>query len=501
MDESLRAGIYVRVSRKEQASDEHFSIPAQLRETRKFVQGKGWIVVETYIDKGYTGRNDRRPQFRRMMADVRAGRIDVVVVHKLDRFSRSIFDILKYWKALQEEYDASFASATERFDFTTPEGKLQFHIMAAFAQWYSENLSRETIKGKKERALSGKYNGVLPFGYVKDERGEAVIEPHEAEGVRIAFEAYATGNYSDGQVADLLNRHKYITRHNRQWTKDSVRDFLRNAFYTGQTKYHGELLPGNHEAIVTQELFDKCQRVRKSRRSCPRSHTPKLRTYLLNKILRCAGCGRKLRAQNSSDYRYYREMSHTRKLPCPLNGNRGVRAEVFEEQLGRVFSAFQLPEDWQQDIQDQVTSKSDRQMIIEQRDRIERKLARVAELYRDLVIDNEQYQRERDQLQSELKTLVIPEEEEMAEAGIYLEDISELWDEATLEEQRDIVRLVLNEVYCDMQEARLTTLVPKPIFRLFFDQHPMLQETKEGQFDIIYSGMESTIPKKATVMT
>ena len=71
MDESLHAGIYVRVSRKEQASDEHFSIPAQLRETRKFIESKGWIVADEYIDKGYTGRNDRRPQFRRMMADVK----------------------------------------------------------------------------------------------------------------------------------------------------------------------------------------------------------------------------------------------------------------------------------------------------------------------------------------------------------------------------------------------------------------------------------------------
>jgi hypothetical protein len=140
-------------------------------------------------------------------------------------------------------------------------------------------------------------------------------------------------------------------------------------------------------------------------------------------------------------------------------------------------------------------------VIIEQRERIERKLARVAEMYRDLVIDSEQYQRDRDQLQAELKALVIPEEEEMAEAGIYLEDISELWDEATLEEQRDIVRLVLNEVYCDVQEGRLTALVPKPIFRLFFDQHPMLKETEEGRFDIISPDAASTTPQEATVMT
>jgi hypothetical protein len=191
----------------------------------------------------------------------------------------------------------------------------------------------------------------------------------------------------------------------------------------------------------------------------------------------------------------------SRKLPCPLTANHGVRAEVFEEQLGRILSAFQLPEDWQQDIQDEITSQSERQVIIEQRERVERKLARVAELYRDLVIDNEQYQRERDQLQAELKGLVIPEEEEMAEAGIYLEDVGELWDEATLEEQRDILRLMLNEVYCDVQEGRLTTLVPKPIFRLFFDRHPMLKETEQGRFNMVYSGIESTVSQEATVMT
>ena len=149
--------------------------------------------------------------------------------------------------------------------------------------------------------------------------------------------------------------------------------------------------------------------------------------------------------------------------------------------MGRVFAAFQLPEDWQQDIQDRVTSQSDRQMMIEQRDRIERKLARVAEMYRDLVIDSEQYKRERDQLQTELKALVIPEEEEMAEAGIYLEDISELWDEATLEEQRDIVRLVLNEVYCDVQEAAIDHAGPQadlsPVFRSASDA----QRDKRGQ--------------------
>lgn len=488
MDEQLFAGIYARVSRKEQAQEDRFSIPAQLRETRAFAVRKGWKVAGEYVDLGYTGRNDRRPQFQRLMEDVRAGRIQVVIVHKLDRFSRSIFDILRYWQKLDQEYGASFASATEQFDFTTPEGKLQFHIIAAFAQWYSENLSRETIKGKKERALSGKYNGSLPFGYIKGDKGDAAVESSEAEGVRMAFEAFATGNYGDAQIADLLNVHSYITRQNRQWTKDSVRDFLQNAFYTGQTKYHDQLLPGNHQAIITQELFDKCQRVRQSRRGSPRSHAPRLRTYMLNEILRCADCRRKLRAQQSSDYRYYREMSDKRKLPCALNTGRGVRAEVFEEQMGRILAAFQLPEDWQEDIRQAILSQGERQQLLSERERVERKLTRVAEMYRDLVIDAEEYHRSRDQLQAELKELVVPEEEELAEAGIYLEDISELWAEATPEEQRDIVRLVLQEVYCDVQTQRLTMLVPKPIFRMFFERHPMLKLISDGEYAVVYGG-------------
>ena len=126
----IRAVLYARVSSDEQ-SLLGLSIEAQLREMRNFVTAKGWVIAREYVDRGYSGRTDKRPAFRDMIDDARSNRFDVLVVHKLDRFSRSVLDILKYWRDLHQDYHIGFVSITEQFDFTTPQGQLQFHIMAA----------------------------------------------------------------------------------------------------------------------------------------------------------------------------------------------------------------------------------------------------------------------------------------------------------------------------------------------------------------------------------
>jgi len=476
---AMRAGLYARVSTDEQAEEGH-SIEAQLRVMRDFARRKGWQVVEEYVDAGYSGKTDRRPAFQRLIADARAGHVDVIVVHKLDRFSRSLFDILKYFRELEAQ-GVLLASATEVWDFTTPHGRAHFHILAVFAQWYSDNLSAETKKGKQQRALEGKYNGRLPFGYRKGPEGLAVVVPEEAEVIRMAFEAYSTGGYSDQKIADLMNEQGLPTRTGRRWSKDSVRDFLQNAFYVGYVKYHGDLLPGLHEPIISQELFDKCQQVRRSRRGAPRSHSPRLRTYMLNKLIRCCECRRKLRAQSSAGHRYYREMSYQRGLECSRSSI-GVVADIPEEQVGEVFMAFRLPEDWQEEIRQQVMAADERQQLLERRKRLEEKLRRIGNLYRDLVISDDQYRRERDAIRAELDALVIPDEREVVEAGLYLETMRDLWAAATLEEQRDICRLVLEAVYYDVRERKLTSLVPKATFLPLFRQNPLLVEIAEGEF-------------------
>lgn len=173
----MKAALYARVSTIEQV--EGYSIDAQKRAFKLLRQGRQWDPVAEYIDEGKSARTDKlskRPAFRQSLADAQSHVYDVLVVHKLDRFSRN-------QKVLYESLDilvnagVGFASVTEQLDFTTPAGRAQLGMLGVFAQWYSDNLSQETKKGKNERKAQGFYNGILPFGVMKGPDG--LPKPHD----------------------------------------------------------------------------------------------------------------------------------------------------------------------------------------------------------------------------------------------------------------------------------------------------------------------------------
>ena len=302
------AVIYVRVSREEQAQGH--SLEAQERECREFLarEKPHWNLVGVFRDE-HSGKKTDRPGFRRMMRMIYEGKANVIVCHHLDRFSRSLHDILVYLREL-EEMNVVMAFAKDRFDFSTEDGRLQFHILAVFADWYVQNLAREVRKAKIARVLKGYHNNQLPFGYRRGAGGVGEPDPEEARAVREAYERYATGNYTDREIADWLNREGYRTRRGRLWTKDGVREMLQNEYYMGMVKYRGSLYPGRHEAIVPKALWERVQEVRGAHARAPRAYAPPVRVYLLSGLGRCAHCGRTLRAQGGRGrYAYYREMS------------------------------------------------------------------------------------------------------------------------------------------------------------------------------------------------
>src|SRR5215211_696417 len=179
----MRAGIYARVSSEEQVDG--FSLDAQRRAVVDFCAAREWRVVEEYVDEGKSARGDdlsKRPAFQRMMADAAAGHLDVVVVHKLDRFSRNIRVTFEQFQILNR-HRVLFASVGEQgFDFTTPMGQVILSVLAAFAQYYSDNLGQEVKKGKGERKAQGLYSGLLPFGVKKNSGGIPVPDPDTYAG-------------------------------------------------------------------------------------------------------------------------------------------------------------------------------------------------------------------------------------------------------------------------------------------------------------------------------
>jgi site-specific DNA recombinase len=165
---NLRAALYRRVSSDEQV--EGYSLDAQTRASRAYCESHGWVIAREYSDEGKSARSDdlaKRPAFGQMLKDAEGGLFDVIVVHKLDRFARNLRVTLETLERL-DGAGVTFVSISEQMDFTTPIGKVILATLAAFAQYYSDNLSWETKKGKHERKAQGLYNGVLPFGVKKN---------------------------------------------------------------------------------------------------------------------------------------------------------------------------------------------------------------------------------------------------------------------------------------------------------------------------------------------
>ena len=176
---------------------------------------------------------------------------------------------LSTWKL--EKAGVGFVSISEQMDFSTPIGKVILANLAAFGQYYSDNLSTEVKKGLGERAKQGLWVGPIPFGYVKGDGNLLEIVPQEAELLQRAYEMYACGTHTDQTIATWLNRSELRSRSPRRaheqrqplWNREAVGSILRNPFYTSKVKYQGELLPGLHPVIISEALYTSVQKKRK----------------------------------------------------------------------------------------------------------------------------------------------------------------------------------------------------------------------------------------------
>ncbi len=270
-----RARLYARVSTEEQA--EGYSIDAQRRAFHALCQGREWTADYEYIEAGRSAHTDdmrKRPVFKQAIDDALAGKYDVLVVHKIDRFARKLRVTLEYFEKLGKA-GIGFVSIENQIDYSTPTGKFMLAMQGGLAELYSDNLSQETKKGWAERKAQGLYCGLLPFGASKGEDGVPVPDPDTYSGLAMAFELAAQGE-SDRRIAQLLNSNGYRTAGNQRrslFAKDTVRGILTNRFYLGYLpdgNGNGKWVKGKHEAFVTEQLWNQAQEMR--RRNATSTH-------------------------------------------------------------------------------------------------------------------------------------------------------------------------------------------------------------------------------------
>jgi site-specific DNA recombinase len=268
---SVRCAIYTRVSTDHGLDQEFNSLDAQYEASSAYIKSQahaGWTLIKArYDDGGYSGGSTDRPDLQRLLNDIRSRKIDVIVVYKVDRLTRSLADFAK----LVELFDAhgvSFVSVTQQFNTTTSMGRLTLNVLLSFAQFEREVTSeriRDKIAASKRKGLW--VGGPLPLGYdMKD--GKVVVVESEAELVRRIYRRYlelsgVNALVRDLRASDLCTKRRMLatggTRGGIPFERGTLFYLLRNRFYIGEVTYRGEVLPGEQPAIMKRALFDAVQ--------------------------------------------------------------------------------------------------------------------------------------------------------------------------------------------------------------------------------------------------
>lgn len=287
----MNVGIYIRVSTLEQAEG-GYSISEQTDRLKLFCEAKGWTVANVYTDPGYTGSNTDRPALSRLIDDVKNNRLEMVLVYKLDRLSRSQKDTLYLIEDVFLKNKVEFVSMNENFDTTTPFGRAMIGILSVFAQLEREQIKERMAMGHIGRAKNGYWRGGsgAPIGYDFID-GKLIINEYEAMQVREIFELYLQGNPMH-KINNIMHE-KYTNRYSGWKHPATIGTILKNVTYIGELRYKGEVYPGAHDPIIDLETFEAVQtRIKEIQPTLTRSQkTPYMGMHMLSGILFCGNCG------------------------------------------------------------------------------------------------------------------------------------------------------------------------------------------------------------------
>ncbi len=329
--------IYVRVSTQEQKLH-GYSVQEQIGRLKSYSHALGYEKPMIYNDAGYSGANMDRPALSMLITDVKAKKIEKVLVYKLDRLSRSQKDTLLLIEDIFLKNGCDFVSISENFDTSTPLGRAMIGILAVFAQLEREQIKERMTMGREARAKQGKYKGsfVHPIGY-DYVNGELIPNEIDKDLVKRVFEEYSTGKTSR-RIANELNA-EGLYHKNGKWLPCLPTRIVMSKTYIGYVKYNGEWFKGIHEPLVSEELFEKCQRVHQRRLVDENFGSGGVPTSYLGGMIYCRWCGAKYFKYHRSakhngkkyEYDYYSCFSRAPKTGPGTCKNKVWRAEELDE--------------------------------------------------------------------------------------------------------------------------------------------------------------------------
>lgn len=345
----VRCAIYTRKSTDEGLDRDFNSLDNQREAAENYIKSQreaAWEALpDRYDDGGYSGGNMERPAVQRLLADIEAGKVDRVVVYKIDRLSRSLLDFAQLADFF-EKHDCSIVSVTQQLDTSTSMGRLTMNMLLSFAQFEREMVSDRTRDKMRAARRRGKWTGGMPpLGYdVAPEGGRLMVNKDEATQVRAIFDLYLEKRSLLQAVRELRHRgwrrKSWSTKNGRwregkPWDVVTLRHALRDPIYAGMAKLHGQTFPGEHDGIVPKGVFAAVQEAMKENRRTGGAALRNRQGALLRGLLRCAPCDAAMvhtwARKDGRVYRYYTCSAAQKRGrdTCPTGSIPAGKAEEF----------------------------------------------------------------------------------------------------------------------------------------------------------------------------
>ena len=396
--------LYARKSTDE-ADRQVLSIEAQLTEVREYAQKESLAIIKEFIE-AKSAKQPGREIFEQMLAGIENGEAKGILAWHPDRLARNAVDAGKIIHLLDRGFLSTLKFPTFWFD-KTPQGLFMLSIAFGQSKYYIDNLSENIKRGIRQKLRKGVYPGCAPIGYVNELKNHTILkDPETWQKVRKLFLAYATGKYTLDNLQKLALSSGLVSRRSKKKLSNaSTQRMLQNPFYYSCFQYRGELYEGVHEPIISQQLFEKVQRIMKDRGK-PRKENQDY-NFTFTGIFKCGECGRAITAEQHTKksglvFRYYR--CTKKDTDCQqkfLNEN-----DLFS-QLNDIFQKVALPDDWLQPLLKKIdedekqisqSSKSFAQNLQKELGEVEMKLSKLLDMQLDGLISLEEYKQKKEEL-------------------------------------------------------------------------------------------------------
>ena len=318
---TLRCAIYCRKSVEKGLDMEFNSLDAQREAAEAYIasqKSKGWICLpEHYDDGGFSGGNMNRPALKQLLTDCEAGKVDVIVVYKIDRLSRSLCDFADLSRSF-EKWNVAFVSVTQEINTHTSAGRMMLNILMTFAQFEREMIATRVKDKMAATRKKGKWvGGTVPLGYHLVNK-KLIVDETTAPVIQRIFRRYLEIQ-SPKQIARELNAKGIPTLSAKKWDSGYINRILHNYTYVGKVQYDGEVYNGEHEGIIDEKTWNLVQKFIKANDPGWDRSKRRASDAALHGIIRCGHCNCAMTPIQSKRwgkvYRYYR---------CAKDANRDV---------------------------------------------------------------------------------------------------------------------------------------------------------------------------------